>query len=164
MTRRIPRVYVAGPYTARPHWAHRIPLLGRWLKRRAVVRNIRNAVDVGVLVAKAGLYPVIHHANTADARFEEAQGYEFWIETTLDALRTCDAIVMADGWEESSGARGEYNLALELGLPHAVLASGGYAPRDCGGDLFCLTPTRCCKHHDLDSVSRLRRLLGVRRG
>lgn len=31
-------------------------------------------------------------------------------------LSVCDTILMMNGWEQSKGARDEYNLALELGL------------------------------------------------
>lgn len=89
-------VYVAGPFTAPT--------------REGVEANIRRAVDLGVEVAKLGAYPVIPHANTSDPRFEHVQPYQFWIDATMAMLRPCEALITVDGWEKSSGARGEVEL------------------------------------------------------
>ena len=61
--------------------------------------------------------PVIPHANTADARFEQAQPYQFWIAGAMALLRACDACVMIPGWQSSSGARGERAEMLRLMRP-----------------------------------------------
>jgi hypothetical protein len=86
-------VYVAGPFSS--------------ATRSGVEANIARAVDVAVEVAKLGAAPVCPHSNTADPRFEHVQPYQFWIEATLAMLRPCDALITVEGWEKSSGARGE---------------------------------------------------------
>jgi hypothetical protein len=85
--------YVAGPFTS--------------ATREGVEANIRRAVDLGVEVAKLGAYPVIPHSNTADPRFEQVQPYQFWIAATLAMLEGCGALITVEGWEKSTGARGE---------------------------------------------------------
>lgn len=98
-----PLVYLAGPYSARD--------------RTGVEANIARAVDWGVRVAELGACPVIPHANTADARFEAAQPYPFWIAATLSLLRVCHAVLLIPGWENSGGARGERDEALRKLIP-----------------------------------------------
>ena len=39
------------------------------------------------------------------------------MEGYLELLRRCDAVYGLEGWEESSGAVSEVNLARELGMP-----------------------------------------------
>lgn len=96
-------VYVAGPYSAP--------------ERAEVEENIRRATDVGVEVARLGLYPLVPHSMTADERYEEAQPYHWWIAATAALLRCCHAVVMVPGWEFSSGACGEVDIALLRGVP-----------------------------------------------
>jgi hypothetical protein len=103
-------VYVAGRYSAP--------------SRAGVERNIRAAVAVGITVAELGAMPVVPHANTADAAFEETQPYQFWIEGTLELLRRCDAVLMVEGWQDSRGARGEHAEAKRLGKPIFETAHG----------------------------------------
>lgn len=97
-------VYVAGPYRGpTPH---------------AVQLNIECARRVGVLVAKAGLMPVIPHANTGGLEFVAPDiGDEFWLEGTLEMMRRCDAVVLCPGWEQSAGTRAEVAEADRLGIP-----------------------------------------------
>lgn len=96
-------VYVAGPFSAPD--------------RQGVERNIRAAEELGLEVAKLGLFPVVPHSNTSHPDYETAQPYQFWIDGTLELLRRCDAVVCVAGWERSSGARGECAEALRIGLP-----------------------------------------------
>jgi hypothetical protein len=85
--------YIAGPFSG--------------ATRAHVEANIARAVDLAVEVAKLGAFPVCPHANTADSRFEHVQPYQFWIDATLAMLRPCEALITVEGWENSSGARGE---------------------------------------------------------
>lgn len=103
--RRIPRVYCAGPYSG-PSYEQRRD-------------NTQRAADVGARVAALGAYPVVPHLvghHVAELCHVE-HAYEWWIEVTADELRTCDAVFLVPGWEQSRGASGEQTLALELGLP-----------------------------------------------
>ena len=99
----IPLVYISGPFSAKT--------------REGVEANIQRAALVGVEVAKLGACPWIPHANTALPEFEHVQPYQFWIAATLKQLRACDACLTMEGWEKSSGARGEEEDARGRGQP-----------------------------------------------
>lgn len=96
-------VYVAGPFSSST--------------RDGVEANIRAAEDVGIEVARIGACPVIPHANTSRPEFEQLQPYEFWIEATRLLMIRCDAVLMMQNWEKSTGATDERALALELKMP-----------------------------------------------
>lgn len=96
-------VYCAGPFSAHT--------------REGVKENIRAMELLGVEVARLGAMPVIPHANTAHPDFEKVQPYPFWIDSTLELMRRCDAVLLAENWQGSSGARGERDEARRLGMP-----------------------------------------------
>jgi hypothetical protein len=121
-------VYIAGPFTGKLTGSDlsRIAIcayeedrnrLTEELKREHTERHIARAKLLGLEVAKLGACPWIPHANTDLPEFETVQPYGFWIEATLLQLRKCDALIMVDGWESSSGATGEHNEALMIGMP-----------------------------------------------
>jgi hypothetical protein len=98
-------IYIAGPFRAPTAWG--------------IEQNVRRAEEVGLIVARAGAMPLIPHTNT---RFFHGECTEqFWVDGTLELLRRCDGAIFIPGWEESSGARGEYRLAGELSLPWLTL-------------------------------------------
>lgn len=103
-------IYIAGRFSA-PN-------------REGVEANIRAAELVGLEVAKLGGYPLIPHSNTSHPEFEAVQPYDFWIDATKAMLCTCEALILVEGWEQSSGARGEKLLAEERGMP--VFMPGDY--------------------------------------
>ncbi len=97
-------VYIAGPY--------------RGKTPQEVELNIASAKQIAKLVARKGYMPVTPHLNT--------QGFEliapdlpdeFWLEGTLELMRRCDYVVLAPGWEVSSGTRKEIEIAKSLGIP-----------------------------------------------
>jgi hypothetical protein len=96
-------VYVAGPFSAKD--------------RAGVEANIRTAVDVGLMVARLGFCPLVPHSNTAHPMYEAVRDYHFWIAATAALLRCCHAVVLVPGWEHSSGACGEVEIALLRGVP-----------------------------------------------
>lgn len=107
-------VYIAGPYSSK---AVRLEgeQEGDFLRRQRaeVDQNIARAVEVGLEVAKLGLYPVIPHANTAHPGFEKLQPYRFWIDGTLEMIRrACDVLILVPGWETSSGTMAERSFML----------------------------------------------------
>jgi hypothetical protein len=96
-------VYVAGPFSG--------------ADRGAVEANIRRAALRGVEVAKLGACPIVPHSNTSLPEYEHVQPYSFWISATLEMMRRCDALLTVDGWELSSGARGEVNAMNDMDKP-----------------------------------------------
>jgi hypothetical protein len=108
----LPLVYIAGKFTGKT--------------RADVDQNIAAAVALALEVARIGAMPVCPHSNTSHPDFESLQPYTFWIDGTLELLRRCDAVVMVDNWRDSSGAKGEREEAIKLGMPvfYSVSALG----------------------------------------
>lgn len=105
-------VYVAGPYRAPTTWG--------------IQKNIHNARMWGVVVAKAGAYPMIPHSNTSNLD-GAVEGDEFWLQGTMEMMRRCDGVFLTDDWIRSSGSRAEKAEAERLGIP--VLDGDGWAAR-----------------------------------
>lgn len=100
---RLPCVYVAGPY--------------RGKSRAAVELNIQVARKVGMLAAIKGWSPVIPHSNTA--HLDECCDLpdQFWLDSTMELMRRCDAVVLCPGWQHSSGTLAEVAEAERRGIP-----------------------------------------------
>ncbi len=100
----IPVCYIAGPY--------------RGPNRHAIELNIQAARAVGLLCCRKGWSPVIPHANTGhlDAA-DPTIGDEFWLASTMELLRRCDAVVLVPGWQKSQGTRDEIIEAEKRGIP-----------------------------------------------
>ena len=94
-------VYVAGPYRAEAEFG--------------VLENIRRAEKVALEVWRAGAACICPHKNTAF--FGGAADDRVWLEGDLEIIRRCDAIVLVEGWQNSTGTLAEIKLASELGLP-----------------------------------------------
>jgi len=117
------RIYLAGPYTE--------------------YRNAQGtllSVDYNIGVAEgyaAGLYRRGHTPfcpHTMTARFERNFPdipRQVYLETDLEWLELCDAILLLPGWEESEGAKIELERAKELGLK--IYYDAGDIPA-CGRD------------------------------
>lgn len=41
---------------------------------------------------------------------------DVWLRGDLELLKRCDAIWMIDGWTDSSGATGEWDYAVQMGI------------------------------------------------
>lgn len=95
-------VYIAGPFRAKDgsHWKQE--------------RNIRHAEEVALMVWKRGEVALCPHLNTRN--FQGEGDDRIWLEGDLELLKRCDAILMLNGWENSSGATHEYQVAMGLGL------------------------------------------------
>src|SRR4051794_37208641 len=94
-------VFVAGPYRAPDEWE--------------VERNIRRAEALALELWRLGLSVICPYKNTA--HFGGAAPDQVWLEGAKEAVRRCDAVVCTPDWERSEGARGEVELANELGMP-----------------------------------------------
>ena len=104
-----PLIYIAGPYRAPTAWGRE--------------RNIHEARRFGVMVARAGGYPVIPHSNTA--HFDGEAPDELWLAGTLELMRRCDAVLLMPRWNDSSGARIERAEAARLHIPIFHVNSDG---------------------------------------
>jgi nucleoside 2-deoxyribosyltransferase len=80
-----------------------------------VEANIARAEALGLEVAKLGASPVIPHANTRSLHHHIDE--KWMLEATLELMRRCDAVVLTEGWQESSGTRDEICEANWLGIP-----------------------------------------------
>ncbi|HEU4728420.1 MAG TPA: DUF4406 domain-containing protein [Kofleriaceae bacterium] len=103
-------VYIAGSFT------HPTP--------EGICENIRAAARIGHEVRKLGAGAVVPHligapyvVGASIASHADEFGYEWWIEETKELLRRCDALLLIDGWENSSGARGEWRDAVDRCMP-----------------------------------------------
>lgn len=90
------RVYIAGPYTGGD-----------------TIVNVRNAVEAGDLVAKAGHSPFIPHLYHF-WHFLLPGDYEQWMRLDFAWLEVCQALIRLPG--ESSGADREVEAAHRLGI------------------------------------------------
>ncbi len=92
-------IYVAGPYRA-PTWG-------------GVKKNVADAMDVAAELLEAGYTVICPHSMT--------HGFEMYglandvfLESDLELVRRCDALVMLPGWQSSRGSRAEHELATSL--------------------------------------------------
>lgn len=97
-------VYVAGPYRAET--------------REGVAQNVAAARHVGRLCVQKGWFPVLPTVNTAhfDHDFPGLADDQYWLDGTMELMRRCDAVVLVDGWQYSSGAKAEIEEARKMGL------------------------------------------------
>jgi hypothetical protein len=99
---KIKLAYVAGPYRASTEFEIKL--------------NIEMARRIGAGLARKGYYPVIPHSNTS--LFEHlGLPDKFWLDGTLELMRMCDLVVMCPDWQNSEGAKSEYEEAKKLGIP-----------------------------------------------
>lgn len=94
-------VYVAGPYRAPTGWG--------------IDLNIQAARRLGADVALAGGFPIVPHANTA--HYDGLCPDSFWLDGDLELLSRCDALVLREGWQSSSGTRAEEAKARRDHIP-----------------------------------------------
>lgn len=91
--------YIAGPY------------------RSNTINGISENIDAAKEVAKKywlkGYMAFCPHTNSAF--FDGLIPCDVILEGCLDMLRRCDVVVMMRGWENSEGAKAEFELASWLG-------------------------------------------------
>jgi len=105
---RVQRIYIAGPMTG--HADLNFPAFhaaaAAYRKKGAFVINPAEINSAEVQTAmSAKLTPEQYHAH--------------WVRCTkkdINALMTCDGIVMLPGWQKSRGAKLEHHIARNLGL------------------------------------------------
>jgi hypothetical protein len=94
-------VYVAGPFRGKDAWE--------------IECNIRRAETLALEVWRLGCAVICPHSNTRF--FQGAAPDKVWLDGDLEILRRCDAIIMTEDWERSSGARAEREEAIRLRIP-----------------------------------------------
>jgi nucleoside 2-deoxyribosyltransferase len=94
-------VYVAGPFRGPNHWE--------------IHQNIRRAETLALAVWRAGAAAICPHTNTI--HFQDAAPDHVWLEGDLAIVAKCDAIIMTDDWQRSTGARAEHEFAAARGIP-----------------------------------------------
>lgn len=99
------RIYVAGPMTGYPK--HNFPAFD------AAAQELRDSGWEAVSPADLDRMLGITEESTAE---ECAPKMEALIRTDLDAILTCDWMMMLRGWEKSTGARAEHALAVWRGM------------------------------------------------
>ena len=92
--------FIAGPYRAQHAWQ--------------VEENIQRAKAVARKYWQQGYAVICPHMNTALMGWE-GDGDQVWLDGCLEMVRRCDVVVMMKRWGTSEGARGEFNLAVDLG-------------------------------------------------
>lgn len=96
-------IYVAGPFRAKT--------------ARQVELNIREAEQLGLMIAQWGGVPVIPHTMY---RFFDGTAPD-WLAITASLLRRCDAIALRENYLESVGSVGEEDIATEMKLSRFYL-------------------------------------------
>jgi nucleoside 2-deoxyribosyltransferase len=114
----IKKLYIAGPYSARPNSPD---------SYHEIQANIMRASAAAAEAIRAGWSPFTPHKNTAGF---EALGVpnERFIEMDLVWLEHADAILMIGEWERSKGALREISRARELGIPVLEIDAYGRIP------------------------------------
>lgn len=94
-------VYVAGPFRGKDSWE--------------MENNIRRAEALALEAWKLGAAVICPHTNTRF--FQGAAPDHIWLDGDLAILRKCDAILMTEDWQRSSGATAELKHAEAHGIP-----------------------------------------------
>ena len=93
-------IYVAGPFRASTRWG--------------VELNIRRAEALALEVWRLGAVGVCVHSM---CRYFEGAADDVWLAGDLELLRRCDAVLVTDDWERSTGAIAEVKFARDNQIP-----------------------------------------------
>jgi Domain of unknown function (DUF4406) len=94
-------VYIAGPFRGNSAWD--------------IECNVRRAETLALEVWRLGAAALCPHTNTRF--FQNAAPDDVWLKGDLAMLDKCDAIIMTEDWERSSGARAEHDFAGAALIP-----------------------------------------------
>lgn len=112
------RVYLSGPMTGRPD--HNIPAFSAAAERlRAEGHFVVNPAELSALFGSAHEIARSFSAMYGEIVFggppRDPELARSIMSADLAAVRSCDAIYLLKGWEESKGARAELAVALQHG-------------------------------------------------
>ena len=93
-------VYIAGPFMADTAWE--------------IEQNCRRAEMIALNVWRAGAIAVCPHA--MNRHYVGTLAEKIWLDGGLELLRRCDAVVLADGWRTSHGAKEEAREAARRAI------------------------------------------------
>jgi hypothetical protein len=79
-------------------------------------KNIVIASECALACWRKGWAVICPHKNTKDYQHVKDLHYETWINGVIEMLRRCDAILMLPGWEDSTGATIEHDIATSKGI------------------------------------------------
>lgn len=82
--------------------------------RGDVKANIEHAKQAAIKIWKSGDVALCPHMNTAF--FDGICPDETWLEGDIELMKRCDAVYFLSNWQDSEGAKVEYNLAQNLGM------------------------------------------------
>ena len=100
-------IYVAGPYTPRNHSNH-----------MGVFINIARGTKTCAKLATTGRYsPINPWTDWLMTMFEESIPMEIYYAMALEQMRRCDAVLLTDGWNKSSGTIAEVKEAIIMNIP-----------------------------------------------
>jgi Domain of unknown function (DUF4406) len=108
LVERVTRVYIAGPMSGM------IDLNFPAFHAAAAEYRKRGAFVINPAEMNGGDAEIYH-----TEKMTAEQYHAHWVKCTkkdINALLTCDAIVMLDGWQKSRGAKLEHHIARNLGL------------------------------------------------
>lgn len=99
-------VYISGPMTANEH--------------KTIEEHVAAGVRAHLELLKAGIPNFCPHLSGIYPTAWTALRHEEWIAYDLAVIDRCTHMVMIDGWEQSKGARAEFQYALTRRMPIAM--------------------------------------------
>ena len=95
-------LYIAGPYRGKSY--------------NEIYHNVHAAREVAesVLTCCPDWFPITPHLNTA--YMDGVADDQVFLDGDIELMKRMDAILMLLNWAESSGARHERDIAVELGI------------------------------------------------
>lgn len=94
-------IYIAGPFRGPNHWA--------------VEQNIRRAETLALEAWRLGCAVICPHTNTRF--FDGAADDKIWLDGDIEIMLRCDAVLLTDNWQQSSGAKAEVAVARDAKIP-----------------------------------------------
>lgn len=82
-----------------------------------IAGNIQVAREAAIKVWEAGFTAICPHLNTAFFDQDCTCTYIDYLDGDFEILKRCDAILMLENWQDSEGAKKEYEFAKYFDIP-----------------------------------------------